>query len=300
MRKQTGDPHFCEEDLAHLSDARVTIVGLGLMGASLAGGLRGQCRAVIGVARRAETIEVALARGLVDEGTTDLASGVVRSDIVVLATPVRVIIKQLAEIGPLLPHGCTVMDLGSTKARIVDAMAGLPPHVQSLGGHPMCGKETSGIEVADPAIYRGATFILSPLPRTSQETLALGYALVRAVGANPLVIEASRQDYLVATISHLPYMLACALVSTADATTSADPLVWKIVAGGYRDTSRVAGSDVTMMTDILLTNQDKVIKAMDVCISQMRDLSRLIEIGDEAGLRARLGTIREKRREMFP
>jgi prephenate dehydrogenase len=206
----------------------------------------------------------------------------------------------LAEIGDLLPDGCLLMDLGSTKAQIVSAMADLPPHVQPLGGHPMCGKELSGIEAADPAIYHGATFILSPLPRTSETASTLASALVRAVGANPLVIEASRQDYLVATVSHLPYMLACALVSTADATTSADPLVWKIVAGGYRDTSRVAGSDVTMMTDILLTNQEKVIKAMEGCIAQMRDLSRLVESGDEEALRTRLSAIQEMRKEMFP
>ncbi|MBL7198637.1 MAG: prephenate dehydrogenase [Anaerolineae bacterium] len=300
MSWQTGEPHFRPAAWERLAGARVTVVGLGLMGASLAGGLRERCRTVVGVARRAETAEIALARGLVDEATTDLASGVSRSDIVILATPVRVILAQLAEIGALLPDGCLLLDLGSTKAQIVAAMADLPPHVQPLGGHPMCGKELSGIEAADPAIYHGATFILSPLPRTSEAAFTLGSALVRAVGANPLVIEASRQDYLVATVSHLPYMLACALVSAADATTSADPLVWKIVAGGYRDTSRVSGSDVTMMTDILLTNQEKVIKAMEVCIAQMRDLSRLLESGDEEALRARLSAIREMRKEMFP
>jgi len=234
----------------------------GLMGSSLAGALRVSVGPSSGVARRAETGAAALARGLVDHATTDLPSAVARANIVVLATPVRTILRQLPEIGPLLPDGCLLMDLGSTKAEIVAAMADLPPHVQPLGGHPMCGKETSGIEVADPLLYRDRTFILSPLPRTGAATLSLGEALVRAVGANPLVIEAGRQDYLVAAVSHLPYLLACALVGTADATVSADPMVWKIVAGGFRDTSRVAGSDVTMMVDILLTNRREVIKAV--------------------------------------
>ena len=179
-------------------------------------------------------------------------------------------------------------------------MADLPPNVESLGGHPMCGKETSGIEVADPALYQDRTFILSPTARTSDRALALGKALVEAVGANPLVIEAGRQDRLVATISHLPYVLACSLVSTADATTSADPLVWQIVAGGYRDTSRVAGSDVTMMVDILRTNRQEVIQAVKVCMSQMQRLADLIGRDDEDELRAALNVIREKRREMFP
>ncbi|MEE8390140.1 MAG: prephenate dehydrogenase [Anaerolineae bacterium] len=283
-----------------LADAQVTVVGLGLMGGSLAGALRGQCRKVVGVARRAETIGTAVTRHLVDRGTTDLADGVRKADIVILATPVRVIVQQLAEIGPLLPEGCLLMDLGSTKAQVVAEMARLPEHVQPLGGHPMCGKEKSGIEVADPALYRGCTFILSPLERTSEAALALGHALAQAVGANPLVLEPERQDFLVATVSHVPYLLACALVATADATTSADPAAWEIVAGGYRDTSRVAGSDVTMMVDILLTNQEEVLKALDTYQEKLRDLARLVETGNEEDMRATLGAIREERIRMFP
>jgi len=282
-----------------LADIRVTIVGLGLMGGSLAGALRGQCRAVVGVARRAETIETALARGLVDRGTTDLADGVREADVVIIATPVRVILRLLAEIGPLLPAGCLLMDLGSTKAHIVAEMARLPDHIQPLGGHPMCGKEVSGIEAADPTIYHGCTFILTPLPRTSEAALALGHALAEAAGACPLVLEPERQDYLVATVSHLPYLLACALVGTADATTSADTAMWEIVAGGFRDTSRVAGSDVTMMVDILLTNRGEVLKALETYQAQLGDLARLVEAGDEEELRTVLGAIREERLRMF-
>ena len=283
-----------------MAERHVAIVGLGLMGGSLAGALREQCRAITGVARRAETIETALARGLIDRGTTDLASGVREADVVILATPVRVIMRQLAEIGPLLPEGCLLMDLGSTKAHIVAEMARLPAHVQPLGGHPMCGKEVAGVEAADPGLFQGCTFILTPLPRTSEAALALGRGLAQAAGAHPLVLEPERQDYLVATISHLPYLLACALVSTADATVSADPAVWEIVAGGFRDTSRVAGSDVTMMIDILLTNQDKVLKALDAYRTQLRGLYRLVETDDEEKLRAVLGAIRAERLRMFP
>jgi prephenate dehydrogenase len=285
---------------SRLQDCRVTVVGLGLMGASLAGVLRGACRAVVGVARRIETVEAALDQGLVDRGTTDLAGGLAGADVVVLATPVRVIRCQLAEISPLLPEGCLVMDLGSTKAAIVAAMEELPAHVQPLGGHPMCGKEVSGLEAADPALYRGCTFILSPLPRTSPEALALARDLVRATGARPLVLAPERQDFLAATLSHLPYLLACALVATADATTSPDPAAWQIVAGGFRDTSRVAGSDVQMMLDILLTNRAEVLRAVGVFQDQLQALARLLEERDEEALSQALAHLRDKRREMFP
>jgi len=282
-----------------LTDAQVAIVGLGLMGGSLAGALRGQCRAVVGVARRAETVETALARGLVDRGTTDLASGVRQADAVVLATPVRVILRLLAEIGPLVPGGCLLMDLGSTKAQIVAEMARLPGHVQPLGGHPMCGKEVSGITAADPTLYRGHTFILTPLPRTAEAALALGRALVEAVGAHPLTFDLERHDQLVATISHLPYLLACALVGTAEITASTDPVVWEIAASGFRDTSRLAASDVTMMLDILLTNREAVLGALGTCGAQLRDLARLVESGDEEGLWAVLTAARETWRGLF-
>ena len=283
-----------------VQDCNVTIIGLGLMGGSLAGALRGKCRSVVGVARRSDAVERALALGLVDRATTDAGDGVSSADIAILATPVRVILRQMAELAPLLPEECLLLDLGSTKGQIVAAMEGLPGHIQPLGGHPMCGKEVSGIEVADPTLYRGTTFILSPLERTSEAALALGKDLARAIGAQPLVLDAERQDFLVGTLSHLPYLLACALVATADATTSPDPAAWEIVAGGFRDTSRVSGSDVTMMLDILLTNPTEVLQAVDTFQGQLQNLADLIEAGDENGLRAALDATRSTRLRMFP
>ncbi len=283
-----------------LEDCQVSVVGLGLMGSSLAGALRGRCRSVVGVARRPEAVQAARERGLVDHATVDLAEGLQAADVVVLALPVRAILRQLPAIGPLLAPGCLLMDLGSTKAEIVAAMGDLPAEVQPLGAHPMCGKEVSGLDAADPGLYTGCTFILSPLARTSAAAVDLGCALARAAGAQPLVLAPERQDFLVATLSHLPYLLACGLVATADATTSADPAAWQIVAGGFRDTSRVAGSDVTMMLDILLTNREEVLRAVEVFGAQLERLARLLAGGDEDGLRQALEAMRQKRREMFP
>jgi prephenate dehydrogenase len=282
-----------------LAASRVAVVGLGLMGGSLAGALQGQCSTVTGVDARPEAMQIALEQRLVDE-TADLMSAVTAADIVVLATPVRVIIDLIPKITPSLAPGTLLMDLGSTKRHILDVMAQVPEHVQVLGGHPMCGKELSGIEAADPALFRERTFILSPLPRTSEGALALAWELVLALGALPLLIEGERQDYLVGTLSHLPYLLACSLVSTADATTSADPLAWQIVAGGYRDTSRVAGSDVEMWVDILMTNRDHVVATAEACQTKMALLIEMIASGDKDGLREALDHIRQARKEMFP
>jgi len=283
-----------------IEKCRIAIVGLGLMGGSLAGALRGKVGAVVGVARRRETVQAALKGGLVDEGTTELTAGVKGVDIVVLATPVRVIVQQIAEVGPLLEESCLLMDLGSTKAEILREMAKLPEGIQVLGGHPMCGKETSGVEATEPGIYQGATFILSPLPRTAEWALSLGQDLARTVGSEPLVLDGERQDFLVATLSHLPYLMACGLIATADRTTSPDAAAWRIVAGGFRDTTRIAASDVTMMTDILVTNREEVLRALGTFQEEIRSLGDLIESSNEEALRRRLGKIREKRLEMYP
>jgi prephenate dehydrogenase len=282
-----------------LAASRITIVGLGLMGGSLAGALKGRCKAVVGVDARPETLAMAKARELVDE-TMDLRNAVSSADIVVLATPVRVIMDLIPQISPWMAPGALLMDLGSTKGQILQVMAETPEYIEVLGGHPMCGKELSGIEAADPALFRERTFILSPLSRTSEEALALGRELVLAIGALPLLIEGERQDYLVGTLSHLPYLLACSLVSTADATTSADPLAWQIVAGGYRDTSRVAGSDVEMWVDILTTNREHVVAAAEACQVQLARLVEMIESDDKAALSQALAHIRQARKEMFP
>lgn len=285
--------------MKELTTCRITVVGLGLMGGSLAGALQGKCKAVIGVARRRETIDAALKLGFINRGTSSLSYGVKEADIVVLATPVGVILEQIPEMAPLLPPDSLLMDLGSTKAAIVRAMEELPQRIQPLGGHPMCGKETSGLEGAEPTMYRDATFILSPLPRTSAWALELGRGLARAVGSVPLVLDAERQDFMTGTLSHLPYLMACALVATADATTSADPAAWQIVAGGFRDSARIAASDVTMMTDILVTNQEKVSKALSVLQGKIDGLRGLVESGDRELIHKALSEIRRKRIEMY-
>lgn len=282
-----------------LVECRVVVVGLGLMGGSLAGALRGHCRTVVGLARRKEAIEQARRLGMIDQGTTDAAEALRDANLVVLATPVRTIVSQLRTLAQYLPIGCLIMDLGSTKAEIIEAMAGLPTGIEPLGAHPMCGKETSGAAEAEPGLYRGCTFILCPLVRTSEAALALGKELVEAVGATPLVLDGEQQDRLAATLSHLPYLLACALVQTADATTSDDPAAWEIIAGGFRDTSRVAGSDVHMMLDILTTNRAEVLRAATTFRDRFDRLLGLIETNAEDKLVEILTWSREERTRMF-
>jgi len=290
-----------ESDFTNLAQARVAIVGLGLMGGSLGLALRERqaCREVIGIARRPEVCEQALHMGAVDQATEDATVGVRDADLVILATPVRVILRQIEELGPHLKHGAVLLDLGSTKTEVFRAMSRLPDGVQPLGGHPMCGKELSGLSAAEASLYEGAPFILTPLPRTDDRAIQLGEALARAVRARPLVLAPQRHDRLVAAISHLPYLLSVALVRTAMLVAERDEQVWSLAASGFRDTSRLAASDVTMMLDILLTNRHAVGEMIARCHHQLDRLEDLLATGDEEALRKLLQTVQEQRKRLY-
>lgn len=285
-----------------LADCRVAIVGLGLMGASLAMDLmqNNLCREVRGVARRTATVLDAFFAGAVDLATNDVHTGVMGADIVILATPVRTIVDQINEIAPTLWPGTIVMDMGSTKGEICAALDHLPAHVQPIGGHPMTGKETAGFNAAEPKLYHNATWVLTPLPRTTPDTVALSTELVEAVGACPVVLPPERHDRLVATISHLPFLAASALVHTTQAVGAEDEKVWELAAGGFRDTSRVAASDTRMFLDILMTNQPAVLAQLDNYIDQLTELRTLIESDDEAALAAKLAVSQAARAQWKP
>jgi len=274
---------------------------MGLMGGSLAMALleRSMCREVVGVARRAETVREAMDWGVVHRATTDLAEGVAGADVIVLATPVRTILCQIRQLAAMPLDPCVLLDLGSTKSDVVAAMQKLPSHVQPVGVHPMCGKEMAGLAVAESTLYEGAPWVLVPVPRSSPHALALARELGVAVGGRPIVVDADRHDRLVAAISHLPYSLAVALVLTVAEIGTEDDLVWELAASGFRDTSRLAASDVRMMVDILLTNRAAISDVLRQARASLDRLADLLAAGDEDNVRALLLAAYDKRTSMF-
>ncbi len=271
------------------------------MGGSLAKALleRSLCREVVGVARRTETVHEAMAWGVVHRATINLAEGVAGADVIVLATPVRTILRQIRQLAAMRLDPCVLLDLGSTKNDIVAAMEELPSHVQPVGAHPMCGKEMAGLAAAEPTLYEGALWVLVPMPRTSPQSLALARELGVAVGGRPIVVDADRHDRLVAAVSHLPYSLAVALMLTVVEIGAEDELVWKLAASGFRDTSRLAASDVRMMVDILLTNRAAVSDVLRQARAHLDHLADLLAAGDEDNLRALLVAAHDQRTPMF-
>jgi len=283
-----------EDGFAGLRSARVTIAGLGLMGGSLALALRGHCHELVGVDTNAETAALAVARRVVDR-TDTLETAAAQTDVLILAAPVRAILAQLEQLarvaGPARPT--ILIDLGSTKTDIVRAMEALPANWDPLGGHPMCGKEVSGLAHAEGTLFQDKVFVLAPLARTSPEALVLAYELVGAIGARPLRLRAEHHDALAASASHLPYLAAALLVRAAEAAE--DVGVWEMAASGFRDTSRLAASDVTMMLDILLTNRPAILDGLSRYRTELDSLTALLESRNADGLRDFLQAARARR-----
>jgi prephenate dehydrogenase len=279
----------------------IAIVGLGLMGGSLALALKEASAAgkVVGIDRQATTLEAALARGAVDSAGDSLEMAR-EANIVILATPVRTILRQLPQLGGLAAEGTLVLDLGSSKREIVGVMDHLPARLFAVGGHPMCGKESSGWEAAEAALYRDKPFVLTPTARSSEASLATATELVRRVGARVLVMDAERHDRVVAAVSHLPFAVALNLVGSVEEWARGDEEVWKLAASGFRDTTRLAASDVEMMLDILLTNGENVADLMRLYSRQFAKLADMIYDEEEEGLREVLGRAARRRRELGP
>ncbi|MDQ3707337.1 MAG: prephenate dehydrogenase/arogenate dehydrogenase family protein [Chloroflexota bacterium] len=280
-----------------LSEATVAIHGLGLMGGSLGLAMEGKCKRRIGIVRRLETADLALQLGAVDNTTLDFSAGVSAADVVVLATPVRQIVRDVEEAGRHMPPGSLLIDLGSTKGAVVEAMDRLPGHVSAVGGHPMCGKEVGGLEHADAGLFADKVFVLTATARTDEASLALSRELVEAAGARPVLMDPAQHDRAVAYVSHLPYLLAATLVRTKKEAATCDPLLDRLAASGFRDTSRLAASEVPMMRDILLTNRQAVEDALASFERQLGEVRELLD--DQARLEEWMLDAQRERRAMF-
>jgi prephenate dehydrogenase len=276
----------------------LAIVGLGLMGGSLALALRESAKIITGIDLDPATRDFAIQNKIIDHATSDLKAGVKDADTVLLCAPVRTIIQLVdMQIGAYLRSNTLLIDIGSTKQDICDVMGRLPIGVQAMGGHPMTGKESSGVYVADANLYRGRPFVLCPTRRTTPATRLRALELVSELGAIPIEMEAKRHDKVVAVISHLPYLLSAALVATVAKQGERDDAVWKLAAGGFRDTSRLAASDVQMYRDILGTNTEAVATILAHFRMQLAILEAALISHDDLELDSSLTSIREKRVE---
>jgi len=275
---------------------RTAIVGLGLMGGSMAKALRNRVDTIVGLDLNPKTRDYALDKGFIDEATDDLYTAVNEADTVILAAPVQAIVDIVSNrIGSYLRSNTLLIDIGSTKQDICDQMGRLPIGIHAMGGHPMTGREFSGIEGSDAELYKDRPFVLCSTRRTTPATRIRALSLVESLEALPIEMDAERHDRVVATISHLPYLLSAAMMATADKEARSDEAIWALAAGGFRDMTRLAGSDIRMMSDIISTNR----QAIAVLLAQFRVQLALLETmlisGDARSLENALVPVRDAR-----
>ncbi len=260
---------------------QVTIIGVGLIGGSLGLALcrRSLARRVVGVDRNPENLRLAREAGAVHESTFDLAEGVAGSELVILATPVGETPAVLAGLKPHLLPGTVVTDVGSTKAAVCTGAAEMmPPGSWFVGGHPMAGSEYSGMAGADPYLFENAFYIITPLPETPRAALERVRALACGVGAKVVEMTPEEHDRAVAAVSHLPHLVAVALVNTLVDLPGGEEFL-PLAAGGFRDTTRVAAGNPLMWRDIFLSNTRAVTEALAVFRSQLNRLEEVIKNG---------------------
>jgi len=262
----------------------IAIIGLGQIGSSLGSALvaRRLDARVIGIARRRDAAKRALAMRAAHETTTDLAAAR-EADVVVLATPVRSIIALLPHVAHLLKPGAMVTDVGSTKSDVLRAARG----VSFIGGHPMAGTETAGLDGCDRELFAGRPWILIPAHGVLPSHVTRMGRLVAGVGAKPLWMKsAAAHDAAVAAASHVPHLLAYALLASVDDRTFA--------GGSFRDATRVAASNPDMVIDFLLTNRRPVARAMSSLGRHIGRLVAAVRAGDEKALRKLIEAARRR------
>jgi prephenate dehydrogenase len=257
----------------------VCIVGVGLIGGSfgIAARERGLARRVVGASRREETVQAARGCGAIDEGTTDLESAARGADLVFLAPPVGQMKPLCERIAPVVRADAIVTDAGSTKADIVrDCTRLFAPKAYFVGGHPMAGSERTGVEAARGDLFEGAVWVLTPTAQTPPPVVNQLLALVESVGALPLLLNADAHDALLAVTSHLPHITASALVHLfADAREESE-VAQQLIAGGWRDSTRIAAGSAEMWRDISLANAPALSRSLDDLIAQLETVRSLL------------------------
>lgn len=276
------------DDFFSLKNSTVAILGLGLMGGSMALALKGHCASLIGIDPDSAALELALRQNIVDQADISPAKLLPQANLVILAAPVPVILTLLEQLPDFMPNPCIVLDLGSTKRAIVEKMNLLPPRFDPIGGHPICGKERLTLANAERTLYYAAPFILTPLARTTSRARAAAGQILAALGAAPILLDPADHDRILASTSHLPFLLSSALaLSTPEECAP-------LIGPGFRSASRLAGTPSSMMMGILQTNRENILAALEALQDELALLASALAEHDYETLQLTLDSAREK------
>jgi arogenate dehydrogenase (NADP+) len=278
---------------------KIGIVGLGLIGASLAGDLRQLGHMVVGTSRQVATCKLAISRGLVDEAGTELDI-LAEMEAIIICTPIAHIVPTVTQLASLIKPGTLVTDAGSVKGSIVAAATQIWPHF--VGGHPMAGKAESGIEAAELGMFQGQPYVITPIKGTVKSSIEQLANLVNALGARLYYATPEEHDQAVAWISHLPVMISGSLISACVANN--DPLglrlAQNLASSGFKDTSRVGGGNPELGLMMAKYNRAEVLRVLAGYQQDLAETVRAIELEDWAGLQLKLEQNQATRTNFLP
>jgi len=276
---------------------------MGLIGGSLGMALKKNrtVKKVIGVGRHPEKLKQALRLKAADEVTTDFIAGVKEADLVVVCTPVGLIAPTVKRILPGLKSGCIVTDVGSVKAPIAKEVAKILARekIYFIGGHPMAGSERSGISHARPQLFRDAVWILTPSGKTPAPVLAELQRVVKSTGARVLKLDPGRHDRIVAATSHLPHLLAAALVILVGQREQKEKNTAHLVAGSFRDMTRIASSNPEIWQDIFSMNRQEIMATMTEFHEVVSKILQSLRTNQKQDLLKMFGRAKKTRDRMF-
>jgi len=264
---------------------KVTIIGVGLIGGSLARVMKAQKLAaeIHGAGRSRETLEQALKLGVIDRMGQSAADAVENADLVVLAPPVGAFEQIVGEIGPRMKPGAIVTDVGSVKGGLVKMIEHiLPAGVHYVPAHPIAGKEKSGVSEATESLFRGAKCILTPTDRTDPKALETVRSLWTAAGATVVTMDADVHDHVFAAVSHLPHVAAYAMVCTVAEMTAGTENYISFSGAGFRDFTRIAASSPEMWKDICLMNSSNLVEMIERYQFSLTRIKKAIQRGEGA------------------
>lgn len=278
---------------------KVSVVGLGLIGGSLAAALResGEVGEVFGVERDAESLRFALENGVADAGASEIGPGMSGSEIVVVATYVDTIAEVAREVSRFVSPGTVVCDVGSVKASIVREMENASRNVRFVGAHPIAGKETSGVMESDPGLFSGKRCVVTPVESTDPEALSMVKALFSLAGSEVVEMDPESHDEVFSLVSHLPHAVAYSLVA-AVGSGGGDRNLFDFSGGGLADFTRVAGSSPEMWAGIFIGNRDALLGAIRGFAGKLGEIEKAVASGNVEELAALLREARDSRRNL--
>ena len=277
---------------------KLVICGVGLIGGSLALALRqaNYCQTIVGCSRNAEHLQTAVDLGVIDSFTTDPQAAVQEADMVLLAVPMGAMRRLLEQIKPALPADAILTDAGSTKGSVVAEVEQVfgKDYSRFVPGHPIAGREKSGVEAAIADLYINKRVILTPLAHTDAEAVAKVAMMWKVTGAILEHMPVQLHDQVLAATSHLPHILAFSLVDTLLNLPMRED-IFRYAAGGFRDFTRIASSDPVMWRDICLTNKDAILDVIGKLQADLSEFSAMIADQDGEGLHTRMARAKQAR-----